>query len=71
LDATPIVEVVLGNSSSNNLDELEGDFEGDGVEDLTMLKEETRQVVAEMLGSMEVEMTSQASSLNIYPIVTY
>ena len=56
LDAASTAEIDLDNSSSNNLDELEGDFEGDGVEDLTMLEEETRQVVVEMLDSMEVQM---------------
>jgi hypothetical protein len=59
------------NSISNNLDELDGNFEGDGVEDLTILEEETHQVVIKMVDSMELHVISQTSSPNILPIVSY
>ena len=71
LDIASIIDVELVNSNSNNLDELEGNFEGGGVEDLTILEEETRQVVIEMVDSMELQVMSQTSSPNIVPIVTY
>lgn len=38
---------------------------------MTVLEEETRQVMAEMLDSMELQVASQASSPNILPIVIY
>jgi hypothetical protein len=53
------------------LDELDGNFEGDGVEDLTILEEETRQVVIKMVDSMDLHVISQTSSPNILPIVSY
>ena len=59
LHIASIVDVELDNNNSNNLDELEGHFEGDGVEDLTILEEETRQVVVEMVDSMEFQVMFQ------------
>jgi hypothetical protein len=71
LDIASIIDVELDNSNSNNLDELEGNFEEGGVEDLTMLEEETRQVVIEMVDSMKLQVMSRTSFPNILPIVTY
>lgn len=71
LDVASIIDVELDNNKFNNFDELEGNFEEDRVEDLTILEEETRQVVVEMVDSMELQVMSQASSSNILPIVTY
>ena len=65
LDIASIIDVELDDNNSNNLDELEGKFEGDG--DLTILEEETRQVVIEMIDSRELQMMSQTSSPNILP----
>ena len=71
LHRASIVDVEPDNSNFNNLDELGGNFEGDGVEDLTILEEETRQVVVEMVDSMEFKVMSLPSSPNILPVVTY
>ena len=58
-----IVDVEDYNSNSNNLDELGNNFEGDGVEDLTILEEETRQVVVKMVDSMEFQVMSCGSPI--------
>lgn len=71
LDVASTIDVELDNNISNNLDELKGNFEGDKVEDLTILEEKTRQVVIEMVDSMKLQVMSQASSSNILPIITY
>ena len=71
LHIASIVDVKLENSNSNNLDKLEGNFEEDKVEDLTILEEITCQVVVEMVDLMAFLVMSQLSYPNILPIGTY
>ena len=58
LHIASIVDVELDNSNSNNLDELDGSFEGDGVEDLTILRIKTRQIVVGMVYPMVFQVIS-------------
>lgn len=54
LDAISTAKIELDNSTFNNYDELEGDFEGKKVKYLNVLEGKTCQVVAQMVDSMEL-----------------